>query len=209
MNFQLLSTIKGNLGAKIMQNAYLCVIFHVKHKKLPFLVVLTWFLILGKIKDGHTINWWRHRPPAAPLSLKFKKIKGFPLKVKSFQNTVTYQKLWGRVPSTQPPLPTLYHAKGMNLRNSLVRKPIFLTINSNLSTGITNWSGVAPGFFPCWGIAGNMCNIGATAPRHEKLGGSGGMLPLGNFENLSCLGGKHQDFIVVNIVRQTWWPFLS
>ena len=35
-----------------MQNAYLCVIFHVKHKKFSFLAVLTWFLILGKIQDG-------------------------------------------------------------------------------------------------------------------------------------------------------------
>ena len=33
MFFQLLSTIKVNLMAKIMQSAYLCVIFHVKHKK--------------------------------------------------------------------------------------------------------------------------------------------------------------------------------
>ena len=36
-----------------MQSAYLCVIFHVKHKKLPFLAIfLTWFLTLGKIQDG-------------------------------------------------------------------------------------------------------------------------------------------------------------
>ena len=34
MFFQLLSTIKVNLVAKIMQSAYLCVIFHVKHKKI-------------------------------------------------------------------------------------------------------------------------------------------------------------------------------
>ena len=34
-----------------MQSAYLCVIFHVKHKKLPPLAVLTWFLNLGKIQD--------------------------------------------------------------------------------------------------------------------------------------------------------------
>ena len=39
--FQLLSTIKVNLVAKMMQSAYFCVIFHVKYKKLPFLVVLT------------------------------------------------------------------------------------------------------------------------------------------------------------------------
>ena len=41
MFLQLLSTIKLNLKAKIMQSAYLCVILHVKHKKLLFLVVLT------------------------------------------------------------------------------------------------------------------------------------------------------------------------
>ena len=37
------STIKVNLVAKITQSAYLCVIFHVKHKILPFLAVLTCF----------------------------------------------------------------------------------------------------------------------------------------------------------------------
>ena len=50
--FQLLSTIKVNLVAKIMQSAYLCGIFHVKLKKLPFLAVLAGFLIFGKIQDG-------------------------------------------------------------------------------------------------------------------------------------------------------------
>ena len=70
MFFQLLSTIKVNLVAKIMQSAYLCVIFHVKHKKLLFLAVLTWFLILGKIQDGDHC-WWRHRPPAAPPPIKY------------------------------------------------------------------------------------------------------------------------------------------
>ena len=33
MFFHFLSTIKVNIVVKIMQNAYLCVIFHVKHKK--------------------------------------------------------------------------------------------------------------------------------------------------------------------------------
>ena len=41
MFFQLLSTIKVNILAKIMQSAYLCVIFHVKNQKLPFVAVLT------------------------------------------------------------------------------------------------------------------------------------------------------------------------
>ena len=37
----------------MMQSAYLCVILHVKYKKLPFMAILTWFLILlGKIEDG-------------------------------------------------------------------------------------------------------------------------------------------------------------
>ena len=44
--------MKVNLSAKIMQSAYLCVIFRVKHKELPFLTVLSWFLILGKIQIG-------------------------------------------------------------------------------------------------------------------------------------------------------------
>ena len=37
------------------------------------------------------------------------------LKVKSFRNTATYQKLWGGVLSPPPPTP-LYHDGGMNLR---------------------------------------------------------------------------------------------
>ena len=38
--FKLLSRIKVNHVTKIMQSAYLFVIFHIKHKNLPFLVVL-------------------------------------------------------------------------------------------------------------------------------------------------------------------------
>ena len=52
MFLQLLSTIKVNLVAKIINSAYLCVNFHVKHKQLIFLPVLTLLLILGKIQDG-------------------------------------------------------------------------------------------------------------------------------------------------------------
>ena len=39
-------------------------------KKLPFLSILNCFLILGKIQDGDHC-WWRHRPPAAPPSIKY------------------------------------------------------------------------------------------------------------------------------------------
>ena len=41
MFFQLFSTIEENIVVKIMQSAHLCVIFHLKHKKSPFLAVLT------------------------------------------------------------------------------------------------------------------------------------------------------------------------
>ena len=56
-----------------------------------------------------------------------KKIKGFPLKVKSFQNSATYQKLRGGVPSTPPP-PPLYHGGGMNL---LVRARVNYILRHN------------------------------------------------------------------------------
>ena len=51
--FKILSTMKVNLVAKIMQSAYLCVISHVKHKKLLF-------LILGKIQERgqDRDHWW-------------------------------------------------------------------------------------------------------------------------------------------------------
>ena len=71
--FQLFSTTKVNLLTKIMQSAYLCVIFHIEHKKI-FLAVLSWFLILGKIQGGGQDGdhcWWRQRPPAAPPPLKY------------------------------------------------------------------------------------------------------------------------------------------
>ena len=41
MFFQLFSTTKVNLLTKIIQSAYLCVIFHIEHKKLSFLAVLS------------------------------------------------------------------------------------------------------------------------------------------------------------------------
>ena len=72
--FQLLPTIKVNIVAKIMQSVCLCVIFHVKHKKLPSLAVLTWFLILGKIQDCRQdgdLCWWRYKFPAAPPPIKY------------------------------------------------------------------------------------------------------------------------------------------
>ena len=52
--------------AKIMQSAYLCVIFRVEHKKIPILAVLTCFLILGEMQEDQK------------LSTKGKIVKSFP-----------------------------------------------------------------------------------------------------------------------------------
>ena len=72
--FQLLSTIKVQLVDEMMESFYLCVILRFKHKKWPFIGVLTWFLILGKIQNGGQNGdhcWCRHRPPAAPPPIKY------------------------------------------------------------------------------------------------------------------------------------------
>ena len=72
--FQLLLGLKVKPVDKIMQSNYLCVILHVKRKKLLILTVFTWFLILGKIQDGGEGGdhcWWRQRPPAAPPPIKY------------------------------------------------------------------------------------------------------------------------------------------
>ena len=62
--FNFFSTIKVKRVDEMMQSAYLCVVLHVKHKKLPF-INRDFNLILCKNQDGDHF-WWRHRPPAAP-----------------------------------------------------------------------------------------------------------------------------------------------
>ena len=99
-----------------MQSNYLCVIFHIKCKKLLILTVFTLFLNLDKIQDGGQDGdhvWWRQRPPAAPPPIKYtKKIQGFPLRAKLFRKIATYQiPKGGGGGSINPPL---YHGGGMN-----------------------------------------------------------------------------------------------
>ena len=68
--------IKVKLVDEMMQSNYLCVIFHVKCKKLLILTVFTLFLNLDKIQDGGQDGdhvWWRQRPPAAPPPIKYTK----------------------------------------------------------------------------------------------------------------------------------------
>ena len=131
---------KSTACGKMMQRNYLCLILHVKRKKLLILTVFTWFLIREKIQDGDYV-WWRHRQPTTPLPIKYtssyslKKIKGFPLKAKSFRNTATHQKLNGGGGSIKP-FP-LYHGGAMTLRvrprvNKSSKKSIKWTCIENL-----------------------------------------------------------------------------
>ena len=56
------------------QSNYLCVILHVKHKKMINSHCFYLFLILYKIQDGGQDGdhvGWRHRPPAAPPPIKY------------------------------------------------------------------------------------------------------------------------------------------
>ena len=57
---------------------------------------------------GDVIDLQQHPPYNLPHP--FEKIKGFPLKAKSSQNTATYQKLGVGVPIPSP----LYYGGGMN-----------------------------------------------------------------------------------------------
>ena len=121
---QLLSTIKWNLVAKIMQSAYLCVIFHIKHKNVPFLAVLIWFLIPAKIQDGRQDGghcWWRYRPPAAPPLLKYttscKEGERLSTRGKIVSKYFNISKTPGRASIHPHPhhTPPWYHGGGMNL----------------------------------------------------------------------------------------------
>ena len=78
------------------QSTYLCVILHVKHKKLPILAFFAGFLIIGKIQGGGQDGDQASQASTTHKNNKphpVKKIKDFPLKVKSIPITATYQKL--------------------------------------------------------------------------------------------------------------------
>ena len=85
-----------------MESVYL---FHVRHKKYHFSRFQPDFQFLVKSKIATIVGDitglpQRHHPQNVPHLVK--KIKGFPLKVESFQNTPTYRKLRGGVPSNPP-----------------------------------------------------------------------------------------------------------
>ena len=117
MFFQLFPKVK--LVDEMMQSNCLCVILHVKRKKLLIHTVFTWFLILDKIQDGGQDGdhvWWRHRPSAEPPPTnKFniphlvEKIKGFPPKANCFEIMQHIKFQGGSINLPSP----LYHGGGV------------------------------------------------------------------------------------------------
>ena len=108
--FQLLWTIKAQVVDEMMESVYLCVILRFKHKKWPFIGVLTWFLILGKIQNGGPNGdhcWCRHRSPAAPPPTKYTSSCWEDQRLSTKGKIVSkyYQKLQGEVPSNSPHSP--------------------------------------------------------------------------------------------------------
>ena len=102
----------------MMQSAFSCVTLHVKHKKLPFLAVFPWFLILSKIQDGDHCEW-HHRPPAAPPSIKYTSSCWEDQRLSAEGKIVSkYCNITLGRGSINPPPPVLYHGGGMNLRVS-------------------------------------------------------------------------------------------
>ena len=124
-----------------MQSTYLCVIFHVKYKKLIFLAVLTWFLILGKIQDGGQDGdhcCWRHIPIAAQIPLKYILSCSENQRLFAKGKIVSkYRKLRGRGPSPPP----LYQGGGMNLRVRPRVKVVnnFLVLNHFCFSPCSSW----------------------------------------------------------------------
>ena len=118
----------------MIEIACLCDILHVKHKKLPFIAILTLFLILGKIQDGSQDGqhcWWRHRPQAAPPPMKYTSSwweeQRLSSKSKIVSKYCNLSKTLGGGPSTNyhPPSP-LYYDGGINLRvRPRVKKELF------------------------------------------------------------------------------------
>ena len=114
-----------------------------KKNRLPFIVVLTWFLILGKIQDSGQDDdhcWWRQRPPEASPSTKYTSScwEGQRLSTdgKIVSKYCNISKTLGRG-SINPPSP-LYHGGGMNVRvRSRVKKATAFILQS-ASTVITN-----------------------------------------------------------------------
>ena len=134
-------------------------------KNSPFLVVLTWFLILGKIQDGGLEGdhcWWHHMPPAAPPPIKYtlscREDQRLSTEGKIVSEYSNISKTLGRVPST--PVSPLYHCGGMNLR---VRPSV--NIKVLISRTIVKWWGTRR---PAPGLSWSTGATKATTQRKSK-----------------------------------------
>ena len=82
--------------------------------KSPFIVVLTWFLILGKIQGGGRDGdhcWWRKRPPAEPPPILLRRSEAFHCRQNRFQ---MLKRGSLKPPHPHPPIHThkgLYHGR--------------------------------------------------------------------------------------------------
>ena len=90
-------------------------------RKIQFIVISTWFLILGKIQDGNDNGdqdgdhcGWRHKPPSAPPPTKYttlmRRSKAFHWR----KNRLKHCKILKTLGSVNPPSPV--PEWGMNLR---------------------------------------------------------------------------------------------
>ena len=140
-------------------------------KNSPFLVVLTWFLILGKIQDGGLDGgldgdhcWWHHMPPAAPSPIKYtlscREDRRLSTEGKIVSEYSNISKPLGRVPSS--PVSPLYHGGGMNLR---VRPSV--NIKVLISRTIVKWWGTTR---PAPGLSWSTGATKATTQRQSKPG---------------------------------------
>ena len=109
------------------QNVYLFVILSVKHKKSPFLAVLTSFLILDKIQDGGQDGdhcWWRDRPPATPSRIKYTSSCWEDQRLSTDGKIEILQRIKNCRARGVPSPRLLYHGGGKNMR---VRTRVKLT----------------------------------------------------------------------------------
>ena len=106
--------------------------FTCQAQKIPFIAILTWVLILGKIEDGDHC-WWRHLPSAAPPPIKYTSSCWEDQRLSTKGKIVSKYCNRSKTLSSTPPHPTfippLYHSGGMSLR---VRLRVKLLIKSSV-----------------------------------------------------------------------------
>lgn len=124
MFFQRIPILKVNLVEKMKRNTYSDVLLLVMHKTLPSFTAFTWFNSKSKMAimfGDVTVLHQRHHTWNIPHPVE--KIKGFPLKAKSFQNIAT---CLGRGTLNPAPSPV----RGFKRTSNLLEKTLFTRLNS-------------------------------------------------------------------------------